>query len=65
MFDLTDSDEEADPLNEYFGKKKNRETSRNDTDYAVQTGTGNFCPYCGVKLEADYVFCKQCGKKIE
>ena len=23
-----------------------------------------FCPYCGSELEADYAFCRKCGKKV-
>ena len=24
----------------------------------------NFCPYCGARVEGDYVFCRVCGKKL-
>ena len=23
-----------------------------------------FCPYCGTKVETDYEFCNNCGKKL-
>jgi len=24
-----------------------------------------FCPYCGYQLKEDYIFCKNCGKRVE
>lgn len=59
-FDIVDSDEEPDPLNERFG-------SRSDPEPEVQTGEqGKFayCPYCGARLGEDFAFCGKCGKAL-
>jgi len=58
-FDITDGNEEPDPLHTYF--KNNPQTGNSSAGSAA---TGNFCPYCGFRTESDHVFCKQCGKKI-
>ena len=26
--------------------------------------TTNFCPYCGSRVEGDYLYCRVCGKKL-
>lgn len=58
-FDITDSSEETDPLNERFGSKAQK------SDKADASGnTSVFCPYCGTKVEGDYEFCNKCGKKL-
>ena len=57
-FDITDSHEEKDPLNTYFGSSDHVPSESSDA------GENNFCPYCGAQVGADYVFCKKCGKKM-
>lgn len=47
-FDITDSSEEPDPLNEFFAGNH----------------TEAFCPYCGAEAEKDYQYCAKCGKKL-
>ena len=55
-YDITDGDEETDPLNERFGEKR---------DYSPAPQTENrYCPYCGQRVEAEYEFCNVCGKKL-
>lgn len=51
QFDITDGDEEADPLNEAFG-------------YNTNNAAGNFCPYCGTMVTDEYTYCPKCGKKL-
>ena len=56
-FDITDSDEEPDPLNERFGNNK--------INYAKSGDAVNkFCPYCGEPVAEDFEFCNKCGKKL-
>lgn len=51
-FDITDDDEEKDPLNQRFSNMSPK-----------NSGDG-YCPYCGTQLQGDYNFCPSCGKKI-
>ncbi len=55
-YDITDGNEETDPLNEMFGEKR-------EDNGRIQTES-NFCPYCGQRVEADYEFCNVCGKRL-
>ncbi len=52
-YDITESGEEPDPLNERFGP-------------APEAGAGptRFCPYCGTPVGEDFEFCNHCGKKL-
>ena len=47
-FDITDSSEEGDPLDEFIKREAD----------------GNYCPYCGTTIKTDYDFCPKCGKNI-
>lgn len=60
-FDITDGNEEPDPLNQYFGQKE--PDSWEDTAPSAQSGSA-FCPYCGTPVEGDFAFCNKCGKKL-
>ena len=56
QFDITDGDEEPDPLNEKFGNQ-NTSSEKDGTD-------SKFCPYCGSPAKEDFEFCNNCGKKL-
>lgn len=59
VYDITDAQEESDPLNERFGVQQtymNQSTS-DRSDYA-------FCPYCGRALREGDVYCSGCGRKL-
>ena len=62
IYDITDENEEPDPLNKYIGY------DRNDRDYTREVSDENeymrFCPYCGEPLKKDYVYCPKCGRHI-
>jgi hypothetical protein len=68
-FDITDGNEEPDPLNERFGAHEERaeiETGKEIEEPAgLPDADANFCPYCGAKLKAGYRFCRHCGKSID
>ena len=73
-FDITDGNEEPDPLNQRYGQ------SYNQSDYGEPYQGYNqgydafgrpeentdslFCPYCGTPVEGDFEFCNKCGKKL-
>lgn len=61
-FDIVDSEEEPDPLNLKYGKLE----QSNQSKQTAQTGTAesHYCPWCGTKVDGDYVFCNVCGKKL-
>ena len=59
-YDITEDGEEPDPL-----EKRQNHTVSLAKDAAAETNEGGFCPYCGAKTEADYTFCRKCGKKLE
>lgn len=56
-YDITDSSEEPDPLNERFGNSQTNTQKKDDAD-------NKFCPYCGNPVEEDFEFCNSCGKKL-
>lgn len=57
-YDITNANEESDPLNEHFGNHQmNNSPKNNDVD-------NKFCPYCGAPVAGDFEFCNNCGKKL-
>ena len=56
-FDITDSHEEPDPLNERFGNSQDLTMEEENPD-------NNFCPYCGTPVSGDFEYCNHCGKKL-
>jgi len=56
-YDIVDSSEESDPLNERFGQPMQNEVNTAQDEFA-------FCPYCGTKREKDHSYCGKCGRKI-
>lgn len=66
-FDITDSHEEPDPLNERFGGAWQdpaplRDPPPHDAHPSAQGGL--YCPYCGAPVELNFAFCNKCGKKL-
>ena len=55
-FDITDEDEEPDPLNERFG------SASAPTD--APSAETHFCPYCGAPVQNDFAFCRKCGREL-
>lgn len=59
-FDVTDENEEPDPLNARFGGEGRQVSCDGEAD----GGEHVFCPYCGAKVQKSYMYCNQCGKKL-
>ena len=55
-FDITEGEEEPDPLNEHFSDEAEK--------MAETENSGAFCPYCGTPVEEDFLYCHSCGKKL-
>lgn len=58
-FDIVDSHEEPDPLNERFGRQPDAAPPE-----AGEAGNFAYCPYCGTKLGEGFTFCGKCGKPL-
>lgn len=59
-FDITEEGEEVDPLEQRFNKgAEPRDDTRADT-----ASPAGYCPYCGEPSDADYAFCRKCGKEL-
>ncbi|GED69357.1 hypothetical protein BRE01_30590 [Brevibacillus reuszeri] len=59
LFDITESNEEGDPLNRRFGQQSSGVEQTEET--TVQKA---FCPYCGERVKAGYQYCPSCGKTL-
>ena len=74
-FDIVDEGEEADPLNERFGRNVKADSagqtdaetpgSREERIHAVPQGENNFCPYCGAPEKETYTFCRKSGLRLD
>ena len=60
-FDIVDSREEQDPLEERFGRGIEDPPERGE---ARSRHADRFCPYCGRPVEGEFEFCPRCGKKL-
>ena len=60
-FDITDSNEEADPLNVKYGQKH----SSPGKTVRFADGERRFCTYCGCKIEEGWTFCSNCGANLK
>lgn len=61
-FDIVDGEEESDPLNKKYGKVVTN--VKESTEKKAEATESRYCPWCGTKVEGDYVFCNSCGKKL-
>lgn len=60
IVDIVDEDEEADPLNEKYGRKASAGKA-----VPEKNGTSvEYCPYCGKPVDSEFDFCPKCGKKL-
>ena len=60
-FDIVDSDEEPDPLDR---RPAEHASSQGGASAPSASGSSRFCPYCGAKVQGDFEFCNQCGKRL-
>lgn len=67
-YDITDDGEEPDPFDPRNARREDmyRDGAARSAphDGGTSAPAGGFCPYCGAPVEADYQFCRRCGKKL-
>ncbi|WP_294449461.1 zinc-ribbon domain-containing protein [uncultured Gemmiger sp.] len=67
-YDITDDGEEPDPFDPRNAHREDmyRDNAARSAPYGAGSSApaGGFCPYCGAPVEADYEFCRRCGKKL-
>ncbi|HUW58125.1 MAG TPA: zinc-ribbon domain-containing protein [Planctomycetota bacterium] len=64
-FDITSGDEEYDPIAKALGHgPKTGEPTMDQTEEKPRRFEGEFCPFCGKKVEGEFDFCPHCGKDI-
>ena len=56
-YDITDAEEEPDPLNRRFGSPES--DARPDA-----AGAPRYCPYCGSPVAGDFRYCSACGREL-
>ena len=56
-YDIVDSAEEPDPLNQKFGGPP-------PEGPAAPDGSIRYCPYCGAEVGDGFAFCAKCGRKL-
>lgn len=54
-FDITDDQEETDPLQQHFSSDMTETKPRDSISY---------CPWCGAKIEPGYRYCTHCGREL-
>lgn len=62
IFDITDSSEEGDPLNKWV---KNEIKDVTEKEQEITSAKFNYCPFCGAKVDSEYLYCPKCGKTIK
>ena len=63
-FDLTAGDEEPDPVAEALGHDRPVAAESPPAKAGPRKYPGDYCPFCGAKVEADFNYCPKCGKEI-
>lgn len=61
-FDIVDSREEPDPLEQRFGPDRDFRETPPASDGSPDSSA--YCPYCGAPVESDFAFCAKCGRKL-
>ncbi len=63
-FEITRQDEERDPIATALGHSLSSKDNTKEDKHAQRRFEGEFCPYCGTKVQDDFDFCPKCGKDI-
>lgn len=66
-YDITDGQEEPDPLNERFdgAPVAGGPSGPSASAPSASAPSGSlFCPYCGAPVDVNFAFCNRCGKRL-
>lgn len=64
-FDITSGDEEPDPIARAMGFGPDQtQPPAESGDRKPRRFEGEFCPFCGGKVEGEFDYCPHCGKDI-
>ena len=58
-YDIVDSREEPDPLNQRYSQ-----TAQTTQETVKTSDEAGYCPWCGAKAQKGHVYCSKCGKKL-
>lgn len=62
VFDITDK--EKDPLDRFLIKDEGLH-SNFDREETQKVDEVNYCPFCGNKVQENFMFCSKCGKELK
>lgn len=65
LFDVTEAEEEPDPLAKHFNKSRRVDNQIPEVDLG-NTNHVNFCAYCGNRIiDSSFTYCPNCGKEMK
>ena len=47
-----------------FSEEPENRYAKTETPSATRNTSATYCPYCGAKVESDFAFCGECGRKL-
>ncbi|MBN2851334.1 MAG: zinc ribbon domain-containing protein [Clostridia bacterium] len=65
IMDITESGEEGDPSDRWIKNEAVEEDKKENGNDEKKELRFEFCPYCGIKLEDEYIYCPSCGKEMK
>lgn len=64
-FDITAGNEETDPIAKALGHtERSGSTDSGQATLGPRKFPGDYCPFCGAKVSAEFDYCPKCGKDI-
>jgi hypothetical protein len=63
-FDITTGSEETDPIAQALGHTQSPPQQDSTPHDSPRRFEGDFCPFCGTKISAEFDYCPKCGKDI-